>query len=512
MKIKWRRWMASLRHVILTHTASEAPFYRSEGSGVREGHRRLPGAKLTQWQFALVLVAVLFSLPSPLWSQHPRSRHPAQRDGKPKNKDRSESPPDVSRINDSNLTDAVGPHSEGEAVVRAAILLDRLKFSPGEISSRYNDNLAKAIAAFQSASGLRALGLVDPPTWAALNYDQAKGHVELIKTQLGQKQQPSNQQQKPAPQAQSQSQFGPGQGAAQSAKPQGNGGSNQSKAPLEQAKGQNSSQDHGGSQQKAQTQSPSQPTQPPSGTSQGVPPQAVVAYTITMEDVSGPFTHLPRVRGRDSGERLMLEEAKLPRLNYGSSLELLAEKFHAGPRLLVQLNPGKRFDKEGEHIEVPNVLTPAPPKAASVVVDASTHSIAALDSNGQVLAFYPATVGSEHDPLPVGNWTIAEVTWHPKFKYNPNLFWDAEDKRPRATLAPGPKNPVGVVWIGLSKKHYGIHGTPQPSQIGRTQSHGCIRLTNWDAAELANMVQAGTPAILEEGTPSEVKSQPSSSQ
>jgi len=336
--------------------------------------------------------------------------------------------------------------------VRAAILLGRLKFSPGEISCGYNDNLAKAIAAFQSASGLRALGLVDPPTWTALNNDQAKGHVEQITTEPGQKQQPANQQQKQAV----------------------------------------------------------QPAQPPSSTSQGVPPQAVISYTITVEDASGPFTHLPQIRGRDSGERLMLKEARLPRLNYGSSLELLAEKFHASPRLLVQLNPGKRFDKEGEHIEVPNVLTPAPPKAASVAVDASTHSVAALESNGQVLAFCPATVGSEHDPLPVGNWTIAEVNWHPRFKYNPNLFWDAEDKRPRATLAPGPNSPVGVVWIGLSKKHYGIHGTPQPSQIGRTQSHGCIRLTNWDAAELANMVQVGTPAILEEGTPSEVKSQPSS--
>jgi lipoprotein-anchoring transpeptidase ErfK/SrfK len=433
--------MVVLRHAIFSDRASAALPDGGEGWDVCEERRRFSMPRSFRWQLALALIAVLISFPLQARTQHSRSNHPAQPDRKARNSKGNEPTLQVSRINDSNLRDAVGPHAEGEAVVRAAILLDRLKFSPGEISSGYNDNLAKAIAAFQSASGLRALGLVDPPTWAALNNDQAKGHVEQTKTDPGQKQQPANQQQK-----------------------------------------------------------------------QGVPPQAVITYTITVEDASGPFTHLPQIRGHDSGERLMLKEAQLPRLNYGSSLELLAEKFHVSPRLLVQLNPGKRFDKEGEHIEVPNVLTPAPPKAASVVVDASTHSVAALESNGQVLAFYPATVGSEHDPLPVGNWTIAEVNWHPRFKYNPNLFWDAEDKRPRATLAPGPKNPVGVVWIGLSKKHYGIHGTPQPSQIGRTQSHGCIRLTNWDAAELANMVQVGTPAILEEGTPSEVKSQPSSSQ
>jgi lipoprotein-anchoring transpeptidase ErfK/SrfK len=95
------------------------------------------------------------------------------------------------------------------------------------------------------------------------------------------------------------------------------------------------------------------------------------------------------------------------------------------------------------------------------------------------------------------------VTWYPKFKYNPNLFWDAENKNPRATLPSGPKSPVGVVWIGLSKKHYGIHGTPDPSKIGITQSHGCIRLTNWDATELGKIVKVGTPAILKGTTPSE---------
>jgi lipoprotein-anchoring transpeptidase ErfK/SrfK len=99
--------------------------------------------------------------------------------------------------------------------------------------------------------------------------------------------------------------------------------------------------------------------------------------------------------------------------------------------------------------------------------------------------------------LPVGTWKITEVSWYPHFKYNPKLFWDADDKNPRAVLAPGPRNPVGIVWIGLSKEHYGIHGTPDPSKIGLTTSHGCIRLTNWDAAELGKAVHVGTPVILE---------------
>ena len=369
---------------------------------------------------------------------------------------------DTSKINDPNTKDPVGPHSEGEAVVRAEILLDRLKFSPGQIGAEYNDNVAKAIAAFQSASGLPAIGFVDATTWDALNADLASGHVEP---------KPPQPAQAPSPPP-----------------PQGQNG-----------------------QAGSQGQSPQQPTpaqQPPSPPSE---PPAIMPYTISAGDVKGPFTKLPRVTGPDAGERLILREARLPRLNYSSPLDLLAERFHATPSLLKACNPDARFDKPGKQILVPNVTTPAPPQAASVVVDASTHSVTALDGSGKILAFYPATIGSKHDPLPVGQSKIVEVRWHPKFKYNPNLFWDSEDKHPRATLAPGPRNPVGVVWMQLDKPHYGIHGTPEPATIGLTQSHGCIRLTNWDADELGRMVHAGTPVLLEEGTPAHGPAQPASS-
>ena len=141
----------------------------------------------------------------------------------------------------------------------------------------------------------------------------------------------------------------------------------------------------------------------------------------------------------------------------------------------------------------------APPKeAASIVVSKSRHSVTALDAVGKVLSRYPATSGSEHDPLPIGKWKILGVGRRPSFHYSPDLFWDAKGSDGKALIAPGPNNPVGVAWIDLSKEHYGIHGTPEPSQVGKTQSHGCIRLTNWDVTELSNMVGPGTPAILEE--------------
>ena len=147
---------------------------------------------------------------------------------------------------------------------------------------------------------------------------------------------------------------------------------------------------------------------------------------------------------------------------------------------------------------MPNVARSPLGKAAKVVVDKSDMSVTALDAQNRPLARYPATMGSEHDPPPIGTWKIVGVSRNPPFFYNPDLFWDAKGERSKAKIAPGPNNPVGVVWIDLSKEHYGIHGTPEPSTIGKTQSHGCIRLTNWDAAELADMVAAGTPAILQE--------------
>jgi lipoprotein-anchoring transpeptidase ErfK/SrfK len=213
---------------------------------------------------------------------------------------------------------------------------------------------------------------------------------------------------------------------------------------------------------------------------------ALVTVAIAPDDVAGPFTPIP-----DD----MLEKAKLPRLGYSSPLEAIAEKYHSSPKLLEKLNPNAAFDQAGTEILVPNAATDSPGKAAKVVVSKSLHTVEALDDDGQILASYPASIGSEHDPLPLGQWKILGVARDPVFHYNPDLFWDARENE-KAAVPPGPNNPVGVCWIDLSKPHYGIHGTAEPSQIGRTQSHGCIRLTNWDASELSQMVKPGTPAVL----------------
>jgi lipoprotein-anchoring transpeptidase ErfK/SrfK len=136
--------------------------------------------------------------------------------------------------------------------------------------------------------------------------------------------------------------------------------------------------------------------------------------------------------------------------------------------------------------------------AAKVVVDRSDSSVSLVDASDKIIARYPASTGSEHDPLPTGDWKVVDISKNPVFHYNPALFWDANPKHSRADIPAGPNNPVGVVWVGLSKEHYGIHGTPEPSKIGKTESHGCIRLSNWDAAEFAAAVTTGMPAVLQE--------------
>jgi lipoprotein-anchoring transpeptidase ErfK/SrfK len=211
----------------------------------------------------------------------------------------------------------------------------------------------------------------------------------------------------------------------------------------------------------------------------------LVPYRVTATDVEGPYT-----------ERIpedMLEKAKLPRLAFTSSLEKLSEMFHVSPQLLKELNPGKSFNA-GDELQVPNVWTVPAGRAARIVVT-TAGNLSVLDEAGKILAHYPCTSGSHHDPLPLGEWKITLIQENPKFHYNPELFWDADPAHTKAKVAPGPNNPVGTVWIDLTKEHYGIHGTPAPEKIGHAQSHGCIRLTNWDVEELAGLVAKDTPVV-----------------
>ncbi len=212
-------------------------------------------------------------------------------------------------------------------------------------------------------------------------------------------------------------------------------------------------------------------------------------YTITAADAIGPFATIPPK---------MADKAKLSALGYANVAEALGEKFHTSPVLLKLLNPGKDLSRTGEQITAPNLeAAGALPKAATIVVARADGTLTLLDASGQAVGQFPATTGSAHDPLPIGNWKVQDIVKNPVYRYNPKLFWDAKASDAKARIAGGPNNPVGVVWIGLSKAHYGIHGTPEPSTIGKTQSHGCIRLTNWDASAVAQAVGPGTPVILQ---------------
>jgi len=217
---------------------------------------------------------------------------------------------------------------------------------------------------------------------------------------------------------------------------------------------------------------------------------ALTPYTITDDDVKGPFVEIPSS---------LDEQADVECACYRNAQEEMGERFHIAPALLGLLNPGKDITRPGERILVPNLPSDFhPPMAAAVVVSKLNRAVTAFKADGTIIAQYPATMGSEHDPLPIGMWQIAIVKRNPWFYYNPKLFWNANPDDARAKIPPGPNNPVGVVWMGLTKRHYGIHGTPAPSRIGHAQSHGCIRLTNWDAMELSGMVHKGTPVNLTE--------------
>jgi lipoprotein-anchoring transpeptidase ErfK/SrfK len=215
----------------------------------------------------------------------------------------------------------------------------------------------------------------------------------------------------------------------------------------------------------------------------------LVAYTITAADLKGPFEPIPKEAA---------EQAKMKFMGFESPEEGLGEKFHMSPALLAELNPGMKPFMAGEQITVANVTRAPARRALRVVVSKSKRTVTALGAGDKVLAQYPATIGGEHDPLPIGNWKVTIVDHNPWFNWDPVHFWNVSPALAAEKLPPGPNNPVGVVWMGLSKEHYGIHGTPDPGHVRHGESYGCIRLTNWDAYDLSRMVVRGTPVTLEE--------------
>jgi len=213
------------------------------------------------------------------------------------------------------------------------------------------------------------------------------------------------------------------------------------------------------------------------------------------------------------------DQAKLERMAYARPLEAIAERFHTTPETLVALNTAGAPLTPGTKIVVPNAVpssraypedaTPEwratlsslnveaqVPAADRIEVSKSRGVLRVLDADGKLLAQYTATMGSARDPLPLGNWKVLHVSPNPDWKMNPAILKGVSDDKKAEIIPPGPNNPVGVVWIDLSKEHYGIHGTPGPEKIGVAESNGCVRLTNWDAARVALMVKGGTPVIF----------------
>src|SRR5712671_4678941 len=222
------------------------------------------------------------------------------------------------------------------------------------------------------------------------------------------------------------------------------------------------------------------------GTSQD---PVIAEYKISENDVKGPF--LEKLPARMDAMK------SLKALSYTSPREAIAEKFHMSEGLLSALNPGKKFDRAGETILVAN-LPGKPPKltVGRVEVDKSRQTVKAFDPSGALVAFFPATVGSEEKPTPSGTLKVVSADANPNYRYNPDYKFKGVKSTKPFEIKPGPKNPVGVYWIGLSAEGYGIHGTPNPSKVSKSESHGCVRLTNWDAAWLGGNIKKGTPVVF----------------
>jgi lipoprotein-anchoring transpeptidase ErfK/SrfK len=210
----------------------------------------------------------------------------------------------------------------------------------------------------------------------------------------------------------------------------------------------------------------------------------IVEYEIQQADVKGPFNR--------SIPKSLEKQAGLKTLQYTSARELLAEKFHIDTSLLTGLNPKASFEVAGSKILVANVAKkPSQAKVAKVVVQKFDRSVRAFDADGKLIGFYPASVGNTERPSPSGTMPIRAVMENPTYRYTPKLNFKGVNAQKPFNIAAGPKNPVGSMWIDLGDG-YGIHGTPEPRNIGKTESHGCVRLTNWDAAALGKGVRKGT--------------------
>lgn len=324
-----------------------------------------------------------------------------------------------------------------ELTLKLQILLDRAHFSPGQIDGHMGDSTRKAFAAFE-----RFKGFTDEPTATAENWGRL---LDL-----------------------------------------GKASGDASKAPsLVQTR---ALRDLGRSKRGGAQYGESAPANVGSAEQ-----SALIQISIPEAGIKGPFVKkIPET---------MKAQAHVHRLSYRNADEKLGELYHSSPQLLHALNPGMKFSKAGQRIWVPNIHSEKPEgEVTKVVADKRSAEVMAFGQDNRLLAVYPATIGSSQKPTPDGETEIVKVTRNPWYTYDPRVVNFKEVKTKRILrIAPGPHNPVGLVWIALAKQGYGIHGAPEPAKVSKTSSHGCVRLTNWDALELSSLVRPGVPVAFERG-------------
>jgi lipoprotein-anchoring transpeptidase ErfK/SrfK len=214
-------------------------------------------------------------------------------------------------------------------------------------------------------------------------------------------------------------------------------------------------------------------------------------YVLTEKDVKGPFLDKLPVK--------MEEMKSLKKLDYTSAREALGERFHMSQDLLETLNPKAKFDKPGDTITIVKLSDRKPDKVSRLEVDKVRQTVKAFAKDGALLAFYPASVGSDEKPTPSGALKVTSVHANPVYRYDPKYKFKGVESSKPFTINGGPNNPVGAMWIGLSEKSYGIHGTSDPSRVSKSDSHGCVRLTNWDVERLGASVKKGVEVSFVDG-------------
>jgi lipoprotein-anchoring transpeptidase ErfK/SrfK len=300
----------------------------------------------------------------------------------------------LDKVNSANFTGKLpSEDSISPLAVKVQVLLDRARFSPGEIDGRFGDNVEKALQAFAEANSLASGKVLTQEIWSKLQ--QASSDAVMTE------------------------------------------------------------------------------------------------YVLTEGDIKGPYIEKLPAKMEDM--------TSLKALSYTGPKEALSERFHMSQDLLAALNPGQKFDRAGARINVVNLPKQAPAKAARVEVDKSRETVRAFAKDGQLIAFYPASVGSEEKPTPAGTLKVVSIQPNPTYRYDPKYKFKGVESTKPFTINAGPNNPVGAMWIGLSQAGYGIHGTNEPSRVSKTESHGCVRLTNWDVVRLAQSVKKGVEVSFVEG-------------